>query len=341
MQKFAYRHNLSVVVPLLDDNIALGWPYKFMPERNIVMPPAGRKFQALVNHVVYNRTVMDQIMEPQTVYITVIRDPKQHLLSSYTYFGLNKDDKIGEDPKAYEMFLNDSKRYDSLPNYFIGLNVSRTQIKSLTRNLQSADLGLEYRDFDNNDAVQRFVRQIEREFAFIIVLERLSESLVLMKRKLCWSMQDILHIYKNRKGQSWGYEKINPESAQMAYTWSKVDTLLYDLAQRKLNEARKGREKLEEEMELFENIQKSITDFCATMKKWNTTNLYDPEPLVIEKSEFNEEFLVNRQFCVPLLLHENYLTLIFKCRQFPNHRQCKENINFLHELYSLIHGVHV
>ena len=107
MQKFAYRHNLSVVVPLLDDNIALGWPFKFMPERNIVMPPAGRKFQALVNHVVYNRTVMDQIMEPQTVYITVIRDPQQHLLSSYTYFALNKDNKIGEDPKAYEIISLD------------------------------------------------------------------------------------------------------------------------------------------------------------------------------------------------------------------------------------------
>ena len=78
-----------------------------MPERNIVMPPAGRKFQALVNHVVYNRTVMDQIMEPQTVYITVIRDPQQHLLSSYTYFALNKDNKIGEDPKAYEIISLD------------------------------------------------------------------------------------------------------------------------------------------------------------------------------------------------------------------------------------------
>ena len=338
MQKFAYKNDLYMVVPSMDHNVQLGWPYNFVPLNNIVMPPQGKNFQALVNHVVYNRTVMDSIMEPKTTYITVVRDPKPHLLSTYIYFGLNEGFKIGYDPEAFEKFLNDTKRYDSLPEYMIKMGMDNVHIKSMTRNLQSADLGLENRLFDNPDATHKFIEQIEREFDFILILERLAESLVLMKRKMCWSMQEIIRINKNRRPQNWGYDKINPNLAQNAYAWNNVDSLLYNMAQKKLNNMRKGEKRLNEEIALYNKINANVLRYCAPMDKWNTTTLKDPEPLIVEKSDFNEQFEVDREFCVLLLLHEDDFTFLFKCKQYPDHRQCKEKISHLHELYSLLRG---
>lgn len=338
LQRFAYVNNLYMVVPSMDHNIQLGWPYRFVPLNNIVMPPVGKKFTALVNHVVYNRTVMDQIMDPQTVYITVVRDAKAHLLSAYNYFGLNEGYRIGQNPEAYEKFLNDTKRYDDVPEYMRRLMLDTTHIKTFTRNLQSADLGLEHKHFDNDELIGNFVKQIEKEFDFILVLERLTESLVLMKRKFCWTMQDIVRINKNRGPQDWGYKNINPISAQKAYKWNNADTLLYNMAQRKLNVLRKGQVKLNEEIAEYERIFHTVFDYCSPMEKWNTTTLVTPKPLIIGQSEFNEQFSVDRQFCVLLLLHEEDFTFLFKCKQNPNHRQCKEQINHLHELFSLIHG---
>lgn len=339
-QRFAYNNDLYMVVPSYDHNTHLGWPYPFLPINNIIMPPIGKKFEALVNHVVYNRTVMQELMAPSSVYVTVVREPKTHLLSSYNYFGLNEFYRIGKDPDAFGQFLSDPKRHDILPEWMIKLG-NKTHFRSFTRNLQSADLGLEYKHFENMTAIQKFVREINEDFHFILVLERLSEALVLMKRKFCWSLMDIIRINKNRHTPSWDYRNISQDLANNAYMWNNADTLLYNMANMKLDQIRKDEERLDEEVKIYDELNQKISSYCWALSKWNTTDLAksDPQPLTIAQTEFNEEFVVDRRFCVMLLLKEEQFTFIIKCRQSPKHRQCQAESEHLHHLLSLISGI--
>lgn len=327
-----------MTVPSMDHNNQLGWPYRFSPQNNLVKAPPGQKFEALVNHVVYNRAIMHEIMDPKSVYITVVREPKSHLLSAYNYFGVNF--RIGNGPPAFAKFLSDPKRFDDVPDWLknLGSNEGKTHIRSLTRNLQSADLGLEYENFDNQQAIDTFVSEIERDFGFILVLERLSESLVLMKRKLCWSMQDIVRINKNHHGPSWGYQNLSSEAAQQAYMWVNADSQLYDMAVKKLDNLRIGELDLDEEITVYESITSRISEYCWSLDRWNTTALTNPAPLIIQSTPYNEQFTVQRKFCVMLLLREEDFTFIFKCKQNPNHRQCKKQMLDLHHLYSLLNS---
>ncbi|XP_078678284.1 galactosylceramide sulfotransferase-like [Branchiostoma floridae x Branchiostoma belcheri] len=61
------------------------------------------------------------------------------------------------------------------------------------RNCMSRDLGLLKKDYDNHTAVQAFVQGIENDFTIVMIMEYLPESLVLLKRRMCWTLRDILY----------------------------------------------------------------------------------------------------------------------------------------------------
>lgn len=327
-----------MIIPSYGQYIHLGWPYCFVPERNAILKPAGKKFEALVFHTVYNRTVLRELMHPGSVYITVVREPKAHLLSSYRYFHLPQLSSFTDVKKGFQLFLNDPKRYDKLSDWMVerGNNV---HVRSLTRNLQSAGLGLKYKDFENSTVIKGFVKNIEAEFEIILVLERLSESLVLMKRKLGWSLQDIIKVDKNHQVlANWNYSNLSKDAPDKAYAWNNADTLLYKMANDKLDRLRHGEEKLNEEMELYNRVNSRVTSYCGELAVWNTSVPYYPPPLVVEKSEFNNEFIVDREFCVLLLLNESDLSFLFKCKQYPDRKDCRENIAYARNLRMILSG---
>lgn len=326
-QKYAYIHNITMMVPALN-NIHLSWPYKFTPNKSNMVAPAGRQFQALVNHVVYNKEAMRSVMDPAAQYITVVRQPVPHLISAYQYFSVNKDNQfLRVGPEVFEKFLSDPVQHDPVPNWMKCIKDS--QVKSLTRNLQSADLGLHYDQFDNTTAVDEFITDIEKDFSLIVILERLSESLVLLKRKFCWKIEDILHVNKNiQKTQwHWDWKNISAQSMAAIYKWNNVDTRLYSMAIRKLDEVKRGELRLEEEIKVYNDINSRVSQYCSgNIKYWQAEVVKDP--LVIEETPFNDKFIVDRQFCVLLLIKEEDFTLLHKCRLYPEHHQCAESLNF-------------
>ena len=328
-QKFAFINNLYMMVSTYYHNNHLGWPYKFEAENNIVMPAAGKKFNALVNHVVYNRTALKELMHPDTAYVTVLREATSHLLSAYHYFGV--DLRLGGGgPESFTEFLTHPQRLDSIPDWLIelGARAGKTHIKSLTRNLQSADLGFEYRDHRNETAIKQFIaRIVDEEFDFILILEKLSESLVLMKRKFCWTMSDIVRISKNIRKLKWGYSDLKDKQAlRKAYEWVNVDKRLYVKAKQKLEAMLEAEKGMEDEVMVYENINNQINTYCGPLDKWDVPVRNEPEPLIIGQTPYSEEFVVDRQFCVLLLLKEEDLTFWFKCKQFPHHSQCVREV---------------
>jgi len=322
LQKYAYLHNLTTVVPSGDNNIHLAWPFKFIPNQSNMISPDGHRFQVLVNHIVYNKRSMQLLMDQSTEYITIVREPIPHLISSYQYFSVNKNNSFLRLGKSeFEKFLLNPVKNDPKPYWM--RNFVNPEIKSLTRNLQSADLGMDYVNFDNTSAIEYFIREIEKDFSFILVLEKLAESLVLLKRKFCWSMQDIVHVNKNiQKTQwNWSYKNISQQLLKSVYRWNNVDSLLYRMAVEKLNKLRDAQQGLDDEIQIFNDINTRISQYCGgNISKWKSKET--PQPLTIQRSLYNEQFQVDKQFCSLLLLGEEEMTLLLKCKQYPSCHQC-------------------
>ena len=56
------------------------------------------------------------------------------------------------------------------------------------------DLGLEQENFSNEEEITEFIENISKRFDLVLIAEYFDESLVLMKRMLCWDFEDIVYV---------------------------------------------------------------------------------------------------------------------------------------------------
>ena len=62
----------------------------------------------------------------------------------------------------------------------------------------SFDLGYETNDLrDNPGLVSRIINQVEEEFHFVLIMERLDEGLVILARALCWPLDQMINFKLN------------------------------------------------------------------------------------------------------------------------------------------------
>ena len=68
------------------------------------------------------------------------------------------------------------------------------------------DLGLEHQSFSDESQINEFIQKLQDKLDFVLIAEYFDESLILMRRMLCWDTEDIIYVkhkmrnsvYKNR-----------------------------------------------------------------------------------------------------------------------------------------------
>ena len=63
----------------------------------------------------------------------------------------------------------------------------------------SFDLGLDVQNFDKLEIVKDFIRTIDLQFDLVMIVERMEESLVLLQRILCWTVDDMILFRHNAR----------------------------------------------------------------------------------------------------------------------------------------------
>ena len=76
----------------------------------------------LCNHARFNGEVMDEIMQPQTAFITILRDPTSHFEVTFQNLNFAEILEIEEHPHPYLTFLEN-------PGKYIGRTIQRKRFK--------------------------------------------------------------------------------------------------------------------------------------------------------------------------------------------------------------------
>ena len=295
--------------------------------------------------MIYNKTTLSMVMDPSTKYITVIREPVTHLISCYNYFGLNENFRLGQGLDAFRKFLSDPKKYDKNPDWLQNLidgPKNDSHIRSSTRNLQSADLGLKYKHFDNPIAIRLFTKEIERDFELLLVTDRLDESLVLLRRQLCWKMENIVYYTVNKWiNTGWSAENLTEEDRERAREWSNVDTMLYDIANWQLDQRIAKQENFQTEVAQFRFINRVVAQFCSNfdqsdLGRKNVDSSTATQTLWVPPSEFHEGFDLDKRFCHQLTAREEDVTLFLRCKQFPDYPDCLKRQEMVQHVSDLL-----
>ncbi|XP_077865350.1 galactosylceramide sulfotransferase-like [Saccoglossus kowalevskii] len=216
------RHNLSFVLPLHHNP---GW-FSSRIERftsdmakQLLPPLPGTKYNMLVSHVPFNKTAIDRVIRNAT-YITILRHPVATYESIFGFFKLSSHLKIKHKPSQdpLQMFLSNTKLYSK--------RVRDPFYKTLLGNRQIFDVGLDLNNYYNDNIVNSVIQEASKNFDLVLIAEYFDESLVLVKKLLCWDFEDILYFQQNKRNNKLRFE-IDDWKHQRILEINKEDYKLY------------------------------------------------------------------------------------------------------------------
>ncbi|CAH3129992.1 unnamed protein product [Porites lobata] len=162
--------------------------------------------------------------EETTRYITMLRDPPAQLESVFNYYDIYR-----------KTFQPQSSTMTPLESFFQNITFYRSSRVldglgvdlNLLKNPSLFDLGLDKEYHENLTMVQDYIRFLQQEFDLVMLMEYFDESLVLLKRQLCWKMEDILFFKLNERVQK-EKQHISNQVREQIKKWNSADVLLYD-----------------------------------------------------------------------------------------------------------------
>eukprot|EP00058_Branchiostoma_floridae_P002579 XP_002588067.1 hypothetical protein BRAFLDRAFT_83066 [Branchiostoma floridae] len=290
--RYGYSHNLTVMLPGGRNPASFSWPDN--PSPGDAYPVSGGVYNILTHHARYHPETIQARMPPDTFRVAIMRHPIDHLKSMFNYKHLNTKYKL--DPlNPIQIFLENVTNYAETDMYNKFYNGHWP-----TKNFQSYVLGFDHlRDVGDEETEQHF-REVTKDVPFVLILEHLDESLVVLKRTLCWSVTDILYDWTARN-----YRKVYYKSSSLSQLamenhrkWSSIDYTLYEHYNRTLwEEVAKGGEDFALELEHFRKMNSNVNEHCRIDPKGSKS---------FTATRWSKAWTVDAEFCKQLR-HDRYI----------------------------------
>ena len=292
-RRFGYTRNLTFVTPV-GNKLYLGWPFQIT---KYDYRPSTRSFNIVMEHSVYNKTMMKALMPADTVYVTIVRQPYSHFKSVFTYFNLkNIANVTSSDP--FSEYLHNVDRYEQIykspaaasTRYCIPDNFSVT--KNLMSHCVGMPLGFPAGTLNitaDDDAVERYIDQLDRDFSLVMIVEYFHESLILLKHLMCWTFKDIVYWNANVGNKMKKFDPNFEENENIYRKWSSVDYKLYDHFNKTFWEKiRSQPPDFFTEVQHLTTVQVNIVKFCTNPVV---------HKIVFHKTKWHEQFEFTSEDC--------------------------------------------
>ncbi|XP_066283270.1 galactose-3-O-sulfotransferase 3-like [Branchiostoma lanceolatum] len=290
--RFGFQKDLFVTLPVRPGNPSIGsgeiLPEDFLhPSVNFSRP---NQLNILAHRARYDKDTMRKMFPETAQYVTILRHPlprfETDFFNSKMYRYLSEGSQSGAE--SLKDYLDEPKHWEA-----------RKSTSYCTRNCMSAVLGFpldETMNMRDTQAAIDVIKQLDSDFALVLIYEYLDQSLVLLKRHMCWKVQDI--IYDTRflffsKVRNFDYRPRPEDLAENFRRLNMVDYLLYEHFNRTLwaKIAEEGPE-FDEEVDCYRNVLRKVSQYCRT-----DTN----KTAIFRKHKWHEKFRVNRDMCKMLL----------------------------------------
>lgn len=287
--RFGWRRKLTFVLP--PEYNRFGYPNiislnESVTKYNTLPAPPGRPFDILCHHVVYGKKEWDSVLPADSAIIGTVREPFSLFKSTLNYFQpgpIKKIEVYDKDP--IRRFLTSPSKYDSSnPRY------------SFLNNRLALEYGVDPSIITNRsvDGFNEYLYNVlDKQFTVVILADMFDQGLVMVKRRLNWSLNDIMYAIKNvRSVKKPDRFKVTDDLKSMYREFAIFDFLLYEFFQNKFNlQVKEEGPSFPREVTHFQETRKMVEEYCHNKKGGQTT------PFKVQESEFNEAFEVSRDDC--------------------------------------------
>ncbi|XP_013383080.1 galactosylceramide sulfotransferase-like [Lingula anatina] len=294
--RYGFRNDLKVVLPATQNKLLRlkQSEYDIMRDEYDKNP----HYDIMTHHSEYERKAVERLMPSDSVYAVMLREPVRRFKSAFSFFGVNK--------KLRLRGKNQLKTYLNTPALY------KSKHSELLFNVMINYLGYS----SSKTSVQNFINDIDRDFDYVLIMEYTDEGLVMLKRRFCWDIGDVIylkiHEIKRKDYQELIKGNTDPEIPEKLRKFSEEDFLLYDYFRRKFeNILHKQNADFFEEVQFLKEVNRKIAAFCSS--KSDTTLDVLPcrwtRGFTIHKPYCKLMMIANRQFSV--LLKSSYYKGIF------------------------------
>lgn len=224
-------------------------------------PPKGStQYDILCNQMRLDIEQLQKVMPPNTVYLTLIRDPVHTFesifschMSTVPAFRLARERTASNGTPALLVFLEAPESHWD----------SSEPLNGLARNPMSFDLGLSSQG-RNISWVQDLARLAET-FQLVMVAEHFDESLVLLRELLQVELEDLAYVRLNVRAAG-DIVPLNAETKAQIRSWNSLDVLLYDFFLQAFWEKveKYGAERLQREVGVLRRAVESLEKRCLS-----------------------------------------------------------------------------
>eukprot|EP00005_Dracoamoeba_jomungandri_P000040 CAMPEP_0174250030 /NCGR_PEP_ID=MMETSP0439-20130205/334_1 /TAXON_ID=0 /ORGANISM="Stereomyxa ramosa, Strain Chinc5" /LENGTH=366 /DNA_ID=CAMNT_0015329999 /DNA_START=230 /DNA_END=1330 /DNA_ORIENTATION=+ len=331
--RFVWRNQLSCVLSKGTWN--LGFPNNITYEDP---PKQGRPYNAIINHMIYDRSTLEGLI-PNAMYLSVVRHPYHMFLSYWRYFNLrnpyNQLQHPELDKKVETRKMNDADNENQVISFLEELSEGaiRDEIKAIFHkrrffNQMSFDFGIKRNkttaqaiSSDDQKILEDWGKGIGNEFHHVLVVDHIDESIVLLKRIMNWELSDVVVLKTNvqtgrRISKTGGISDRVPHSKQkqaieIHKKYNKVDWMLFNYWNktlwRRIDEQPDGREGFMKEVEAYKDLKSLIELNCKS-----SGLIGDTVGFTVPKSNNNEAFVVDREWCFLMRLNPLHWTALLK-----------------------------
>ena len=287
LQRFGTERNLTFALPNktkgeLRYNYFGGIGDKLKKEDIVPLQTPG-DYNILCHHVIFDDLSFDNIFPSNTTYISLLRDPLQQFRSALLYYNFNEKLYQAATSNITEYLTNPHKYEDHNPYY------------SFTNNRQSLDLGLNPDILDDEELVDEYIYILDSRFSLVMITEYFDESLIMLKRIMCWHMKDVLYMHKNAGYRSFDFH-LSSHDVTLFQKLHAADYRIYRHFLKKFLIRMKKEKYLIEEVTYLREVIQKMSMFCD--------NKEFSDPLLVESSPWSDAFTISSLDCAYMRLSE-------------------------------------
>eukprot|EP00795_Rhopilema_esculentum_P007153 gene7153-12809_t len=311
LYRFGEQRNLTFILPSAS-TYQYFWPLRFHISHAAVNLLNKEQPNMLVNAGRFARTHIKPMMHNDTMIISILRDPVDHFESVYEYADISK--LIGLSNSTLDPFETFLEAPKNNVIKFVQNSRSFAMELNLLKNGMAFDLGLDHQSFSDEDAISEFIKKLEKQIDFVAMAEYFDESLVLIKRMLCWETEDIIYI-KHRVRNPAFKNKVTEKQKEKIRKWNLADVMLYDHFNQTFWEKIKQQgEDFHAEVTSFKFKVAQITEICFE----RVHNVKAFELPITQKNNIPKEL---KDVCQKLRLSEKEYIRLLKDKQKERIRQ--------------------
>ncbi|XP_071826448.1 galactosylceramide sulfotransferase-like isoform X2 [Apostichopus japonicus] len=254
IQRFGITNNLSFAVPKL--LVRFGHT-PFTPDMLAIQPKHGG-FHIFVNHVPFNKTSIQQVMKPKAKFVTIVRNPVTHFSSAVNFFNLTE--RLNMSGNIYSPDFAFSTLLERIVQ-------SNHPFCRSAYNGQMRDLGQFYNESDlSREVIAERIKLLDEQFDLVLLQDYFDESLILLRREMFWSFEDI--VYKSKNVRKRKRELPRQHHIDVITKWNYVDVMLYkyfkEVLQKKIKEYGPS---FGEDLRHFRRVKTEVLNLCQKKPK--------------------------------------------------------------------------